>query len=146
VEEQLQELNRKFRARIGQGTAALTQANGDLADGKFPNQVAKAQMADIGELAASIAHDFNNILSIVQAYAALIVSSPTKPKDVIEHAEVIDQGNRREGRDAGTTVSRTWPKDGNGAGVCKYQRFAAPDGQVTHARGMRCQRAAIFFC
>ena len=48
-------------------------------------------MADMGELAASIAHDFNNILSIVQAYAALIVSSPTKPKDVIEHAEVIKE-------------------------------------------------------
>jgi len=70
---------------------ALTQANGGLASGKFPSQVANAHMADMGELAASIAHDFNNILSIVQAYAALIVSSPTKPKDVIEHAEVIKE-------------------------------------------------------
>jgi two-component system, cell cycle sensor histidine kinase and response regulator CckA len=91
VEEQLQEFNREFSARIGQGTVALTRANGDLANGKFPNQVANAQMADMGELAASIAHDFNNILSIVQAYAALIVSNPTKPKDVIEHAEVIKE-------------------------------------------------------
>ena len=91
MEEQLQELNRKFSARIGQGTVALTQANGGLASGKFPSQVGTAHMADMGELAASIAHDFNNILSIVQAYAALIVSSPTKPKDVIEHAEVIKE-------------------------------------------------------
>lgn len=91
MEEQLQELNREFSARIGQGAVALTQANGGLASGKFPNQVGTAHMADMGELAASIAHDFNNILSIVQAYAALIVSSPTKPKDVIEHAEVIKE-------------------------------------------------------
>ena len=91
MEEQLQELNREFSARIGQGTVALTQANGGLASGKFPSQVANAHMADMGELAASIAHDFNNILSIVQAYAALIMSSPTKPKDVIEHAEVIKE-------------------------------------------------------
>jgi hypothetical protein len=82
VEEQLQELNREFSARIGQGAVVLTQANADLVKGKFPSQVANAHMADTGELAASIAHDFNNILSIVQAYAALIVSSPTKPKDV----------------------------------------------------------------
>ena len=161
---------------------ALTQANGGLASGKFPSQVANAHMADMGELAASIAHDFNNILSIVQAYAALIVSSPTKPKDVIEHAEVIKE-TVEKGVMLGTTAGRAWPKDGNGAGVCKYQRSAAPDGQVTHAdvsddhrhrrrsrcvraddhdrfrfnpsgdtqslyktRGMRCQRAAIFFC
>lgn len=91
MEEQLQELNRKFSARIGQGTVALTQANGGLASGKFPSQVGTAHMADMGELAASIAHDFNNILSIVQAYAAFIVSNPAKPKDVVEHAEVIKE-------------------------------------------------------
>ena len=91
MEEQLQELNREFSARIGQGAVALTQANGGLARGKFPNQVANAQMADIGELAASIAHDFNNILGIVQAYAALIVSHAAKLEDVIEHAEVIKE-------------------------------------------------------
>ena len=91
MEEQLQELNREFSARIGQGTVALTQANGGLARGKFPNQVANAHRADIGELAASIAHDFNNILGIVQAYAALIVSHAAKLEDVIEHAEVIKE-------------------------------------------------------
>ena len=91
MEEQLQEHNRDSSARIGQGTVALTQANDDLVKGKFSSQVGNTQMADMGELAAGIAHDFNNILSIVQAYAALIVSSPTKPKDVIEHAEVIKE-------------------------------------------------------
>jgi len=90
VEERLQELNRKFRARIGQGTVALTQTNGGLVRGKFPDRMGNAQItANIGELAASIAHDFNNILSIVEAYAALIVSNPRKPKEVIEHAKVI---------------------------------------------------------
>jgi len=91
MEEQLQGLNRKFRARIGQGTVALTQANGGLVSGKFPKQVGNAHRADIRELAASIAHDFNNILSVVEAYAALIVRNPAKPKDVLEHAEVIKE-------------------------------------------------------
>ncbi len=92
MEEQLQELNREFRTRIGQGTVALTQPNGGLVTGKFPNQLNNAQITtDIGELAASIAHDFNNILNIVAAYAALIVSNPAEPKDVIEHAEVITE-------------------------------------------------------
>jgi len=91
MEEQLQGLNRKFRARIGQGTVALTQANGGLVSGKFPKQVGNADRADIRELAASIAHDFNNILSVVEAYAALIVRNPAKPKDVLEHAEVIKE-------------------------------------------------------
>ena len=54
MEEQLQELNRKFRARIGQGTVALTQANGGL-EGVTSYQVANAHRADMGELAASIA-------------------------------------------------------------------------------------------
>jgi two-component system, cell cycle sensor histidine kinase and response regulator CckA len=90
VEEQLQEVKRKFRARIGQRMVALTQANGGLVSGKFPNQAGNVHMA-IGELAASIAHDFNNILNIIEAYAALIVSNPAKPKHVIEHAEVIKE-------------------------------------------------------
>jgi hypothetical protein len=79
MEEQLQELNREFRARIGQGRVTLTQANGGLVSGKFPKQVGNAHRADIRELAASIAHDFNNILSVVEAYAALIVRNPAKP-------------------------------------------------------------------
>jgi two-component system, cell cycle sensor histidine kinase and response regulator CckA len=50
-----------------------------------------AHREDIGELAASIAHDFNNILNVVEAYAALIASNPARPKDVVEHAEVIKE-------------------------------------------------------
>jgi signal transduction histidine kinase len=91
MEEQLQGLNREFRARTGQGRVTLTQANGGLVSGKFPKQVGNAHRADIRELAASIAHDFNNILSVVEAYAALIVRNPAKPKDVLEHAEVIKE-------------------------------------------------------
>ncbi|HEY1236075.1 MAG TPA: ATP-binding protein [Candidatus Binatia bacterium] len=90
MEEQLRELNRKFKARSGKGTVPLTQANGGLVSGKFPNQVGNAH-TDIDELAASIAHDLNNILNVVQAYAALIVSNPANPEDVIEHAEVITE-------------------------------------------------------
>ena len=129
MEEQLQELNRKFRARIGQGTVALTQANGDLANGKFPNQVANAQMADMGELAASIAHDFNNILGIVQAYAALIVSHAAKLEDVIEHAASIAD-TRFDFADFGNSVCRSrtghWPVHfmGSATGALRARRIA----------------------
>jgi len=47
MEEQLQELNREFKARIGQGRVTLTQANGGLVSGKFPKQVGNAHRADI---------------------------------------------------------------------------------------------------
>jgi two-component system cell cycle sensor histidine kinase/response regulator CckA len=46
-------------------------------------------MARIGKLAAGIAHEFNNILNVIQAYAVLIMSHPAEPKTVIEDAGVI---------------------------------------------------------
>jgi signal transduction histidine kinase/ActR/RegA family two-component response regulator len=90
VEEQLQQLNREL-----QSTAQLTRANADLArfieKGKdFRTQLRHSEMmANIGKRAAGIAHEFNNILNVIQAYAVLIMSHPAEPKNVIEDAEVI---------------------------------------------------------
>jgi signal transduction histidine kinase/ActR/RegA family two-component response regulator len=90
VEEQLQQLNREL-----QSTAQLTRANADLVrfieeGNDFRTQLRHSEMmARIGKLAAGIAHEFNNILNVIQAYAVLIMSHPAEPKTVIEDAEVI---------------------------------------------------------
>ena len=72
VEEKLQQLNGELQARIVESTAKLTR-----------------RKADVNNVAASIAHDFNNVLNVIQAYATLIMTSPTEPNNVVEHAEVI---------------------------------------------------------
>jgi signal transduction histidine kinase/ActR/RegA family two-component response regulator len=72
VEEKLQQLNGELQARIVESTAKLTR-----------------RKADVNNVAASIAHDFNNVLNVIQAYATLIMTSPTEPSNVVEHAEVI---------------------------------------------------------
>jgi signal transduction histidine kinase/ActR/RegA family two-component response regulator len=72
VEEKLQQLNGELQARIVESTAKLTR-----------------RKADVNNVAASIAHDFNNVLNVIQAHATLIMTSPTEPNNVVEHAEVI---------------------------------------------------------
>ena len=92
MKEQLKEpLNRELTARIAQSTAALTVTNAHLVSDKhFRNQVRNSEMrTDIVTLTASIAHDFNNILNVIQAYAALIVNNPTESDDVVKNAEMI---------------------------------------------------------
>jgi len=91
VKEQLKELNRELTARIAQSTAALTVTNAHLVSDKhFRNQVRTSEIqTDIVTVTASIAHDFNNILNVIQAYAALIVNNPTESDDVVKNAEVI---------------------------------------------------------
>ncbi len=72
VEEKLQQLNGELQARIVESTAKLTR-----------------RKTDVNNVAASIAHDFNNVLNVIRAYATLIMTSPTEPNNVVEHAEVI---------------------------------------------------------
>ena len=92
VEQQLHQLNRELQARISEKTADLTRANAHLLEsiekGKdFDRQLQQSE--NIGTLTAGIAHDLNNILNIIQGYAALIMSHPAESASVIEDAEVI---------------------------------------------------------
>ena len=93
VEDQLQQLNRDLQARIAKSAAQLTQANADRLTGKDSRrQLRHSEMiTNMGTLTAGIAHDFNNVLNVIQAYAALIMSDPAEPNNVVEHAEVIRQ-------------------------------------------------------
>jgi signal transduction histidine kinase/CheY-like chemotaxis protein len=72
VEDKLQQLNGELQARIVESTAKLTR-----------------RKTDVNNVAAGLAHDFNNILNVIQAYATLIMTSPTEPNNVVEHAEMI---------------------------------------------------------
>lgn len=54
------------------------------------------KMEALGQLAGGVAHDFNNILSIIEGYAALIVKSPVHDHDnIITHAQRILQASKR---------------------------------------------------
>ncbi len=92
VEQQLQQLNRELQKLIAEKTTELTRANADLVrsieKGKDSDrQLQKSQGID--DLTAGIAHDLNNILNVIQGYAALIMSHPEESASVIEDAEVI---------------------------------------------------------
>ena len=95
VEEQLQQLNRELQLRIRETTAELVTANANLMrfieeSKDFHEQLRHSEMsASVGKLTAGVAHDFNNILSVIHLYAELIMSHPAERNKVVENAEVI---------------------------------------------------------
>ena len=95
VEEELQQLNRELQLRITETTAELVRANANLMrfieeSKDFHEQLRHSEMsASVGKLTAGVAHDFNNILSVIQLYAELIMSHPAERNKVVENAEVI---------------------------------------------------------
>jgi signal transduction histidine kinase/ActR/RegA family two-component response regulator len=103
VEEQLRQLNRQLQVRIAQSTAELAAVNADLVRHiEDDRQLRHSEMtANIGTLTASIAHDFNNILNVIHAYAALIMSHPAERNKVVEDAGLI-----RETVEEGVTLTR----------------------------------------
>ena len=69
---------------------------------KAEEQLIQAQkMEGIGHLAGGVAHDFNNVLNVVQGYADLL--QVTRPDDTLvsEYAEYIQEAVRR-----GSTITR----------------------------------------
>jgi GAF domain-containing protein len=92
--------NADLERRVQERTADLKQANAALLRNieeqkKLEEQLRHAQkMESIGRLAGGIAHEFNNILNIIQGYASLIRHEPSAD-DVMESLKIIDQQIKR---------------------------------------------------
>ena len=53
------------------------------------------KMEAIGQLAAGVAHDFNNILTVIQSYATLLITTEADPKMVSESVQQISSAVKR---------------------------------------------------
>ncbi|HXV84105.1 MAG TPA: PAS domain S-box protein, partial [Candidatus Binatia bacterium] len=93
--------NEDLERRVQERTADLKQANAALLRNieeqkKLEEQLRHAQkMESIGTLAGGIAHEFNNILNVIQGYASLIRLQRSADRLVDESLKIIDQQIKR---------------------------------------------------
>ena len=97
AEENLKRFNEELETRVAVRTAELQTANAALwrdmeERKKLEEQLLQAQkMESIGTLAGGVAHDFNNILNIIQAYASVLTEHVDQNREISNSVTVIKQ-------------------------------------------------------
>ncbi|HSE87168.1 MAG TPA: CheR family methyltransferase [Candidatus Binatia bacterium] len=90
----------RIQHRMSERTRELEQANRALLEDmekrkKLEDQLRQAQkMESMGTLAAGVAHDFNNILNIIQGYTSILAQGATSDQ-IAENVEVITETTQR---------------------------------------------------
>lgn len=96
---------RDQRVRRVRHIAALADGNEQHVRGVLLDVTERRQLEDemrqmqkmeaIGRLAGGVAHDFNNILTVIQGYSQLLLSSDGLPEEPLDHVRQISQATDR---------------------------------------------------
>lgn len=87
AKEEVETVNRSLEEKVNARTAELTAANSELQREiaermRAEEQFRQAQkMEAFGQLAAGVAHDFNNILTVIQGNLSLVLAGGLRPAD-----------------------------------------------------------------
>jgi len=87
---------------------------------KAGNVLRQERLAVVGQLAAGIAHEFNNILTVVQGHTCLLMASEELSKEGKEPLERISVGIRTR-REPDTATAHIQPQTDDADTVARFE-------------------------